>query len=56
MEFVMTAPGTVPITITPEAEECVARLGMQAELQRMLEHTLQSVPALKRIEVVQDPP
>lgn len=52
----MAAPGTVPITITPEAAECVARLGMQAELERLLEHALQTVPALKRIEVVLEPP
>jgi hypothetical protein len=52
----MAAPETVPVTITPEAAAVVAWLGMQTELQRMLEHTLQTVPALKRIEVVLEPP
>jgi hypothetical protein len=52
----MAEATTIPITVTPEAAECVGRLGMQAELQRLLEHTLQTVPALKRIEVVLDPP
>lgn len=35
---------SVPITITPEAAARVAKLGMQAELERMLEHTRQTVP------------
>jgi hypothetical protein len=52
----MATPGTVPITITPEAAEVVARLGMQAELDRLLERAVQTVPALKRIEVVLEPP
>jgi hypothetical protein len=52
----MTPPASVPVTITPEAAECVAQLRLQAELQRLVEHTLRTVPALKRITVVLDPP
>jgi hypothetical protein len=42
---------TVPITILPEAAQRVAELGMQAELECMLEHTRQTVPGLRSIEV-----
>jgi hypothetical protein len=52
----MATPGTVPITITPEAAECVARLGMQSDLERLLEHAVQTIPALRRLEVVLDLP
>lgn len=47
----MRAPTTVPLNMTPEATEQVARLGMQAELERMIEHVRQVVPRLSRIEV-----
>jgi hypothetical protein len=52
----MSAAATVPVTITPEAAARVAELGMQAELERMVEHTRQSVPGLRRIEVTLTPP
>ncbi len=42
---------TIPVTVTPEAAERVAELGMQAELECMLEHTRQTVPGLRSIEV-----
>ncbi len=44
-------PTTIRITVTPEAAVRVAELGMQAELDQMLEHTRQTVPGLKSIEV-----
>jgi hypothetical protein len=44
-------PTTVPVTVTPEAATRVAELGMQAELERMLEHTRQAVSGLRAIEV-----
>lgn len=46
----------VPVTITPEAAERVAELGMQTELERMLEHTKQAVDGLLRIDVNLAPP
>jgi hypothetical protein len=49
----MSAPATVPVTITPEAAARVAELGMQAELERMIEHARQSIPGLRRIAVIQ---
>jgi hypothetical protein len=45
------SPTTIPVTVTPEAAARVAELGMQAELERMIEHTRQSVPGLRSIEV-----
>jgi hypothetical protein len=47
---------TIPVTITPEAAQHVAQLGMQAELERMLQHTLQTVSGLQSINVVLDEP
>ncbi len=42
---------TIPVTVTPEAAARIAELGMQAELERMLEHTRQTAPGLRSIEV-----
>jgi hypothetical protein len=42
---------TIPVTATPEADARVAELGMQIELERMLEHTRQTVPGLRAVEV-----
>jgi hypothetical protein len=47
----MTAPTTVPLTITPDAAEQISRLGLQAEFERMVEHVREAVPRLHRIEV-----
>jgi hypothetical protein len=52
----MSTATTVPVSITPVAAARVAELGMQAELDRMLEHTRQTVAGLLRIEVVLAPP
>ena len=38
-------------SLTPEAAARVAELGMQTELERMLEHTRQTVSGLRSIEV-----
>jgi hypothetical protein len=47
----MSAVGTIPLTVAPEAAARVAELGMQAEFQKMLDHIPQVVPGLCRIEV-----
>lgn len=46
---------TVPVTITTEAAERLAELGMQRELDLMIEHTKQTVPGLHAITVVLEP-
>ncbi|HXG08661.1 MAG TPA: hypothetical protein VNK04_02635 [Gemmataceae bacterium] len=51
----MTALRTVPGTITPDAAERLAELGMHAECERMLEHARQTVPGLRAIRVVMRP-
>lgn len=47
---------TVPVTVTPEAAGRVAELGMQRELQQMLEHAPRLIPGLRSIEVVLELP
>lgn len=48
----MSAPATVPVTISPEAAARVAELGMRAELEQMIERARQTIPGLRRIEVI----
>ncbi len=47
---------TIPVTITPEAAEYVAELGMQEPLQQMLDHALATIPGLRSIVVNLQPP
>ncbi len=47
----MTTTATIPVTVRPEAAERVAELNMQRELEQMVEHTKQTVPGLRSIEV-----
>ena len=47
----MTPTTTVPFTITNEAAAYIRKLGLQAELDRMIEHTKQAVPGLLKIHV-----
>ena len=47
----MATTTEIPVQIHPEAAARVAELGMEKELQLMLEHTRQTVPGLESIEV-----
>jgi hypothetical protein len=47
----MAATTDVSVVIEPDAAARVAELGMEAELQRMLEHLKQSVPNLHTLRV-----
>jgi hypothetical protein len=51
----MNSSTIIPVTITPEAAERLAELGMQVEFERMLEHTRQAVPGVRAIRVVLRP-
>ena len=52
----MSAPTTtVPIVIMPDAAERVAELGIQAEVQEMIEHARQTVPGLREIRLILEP-
>lgn len=50
------ATATIHTTVEPEAADLVAELGMQKELERMLEHARQSIPGLLRLQVMFAPP
>lgn len=43
---------TIPVTVTPEAAERIARLGLQAAVDRMIDHARQHLPEVERIEVI----
>src|SRR4051794_11890456 len=47
----MNANPTVPVKVTPQAQARLAELGMQAQLEQMLEHVLRNVPRLTHIDV-----
>ena len=47
---------TIPVTVDAEASVHVAELGMQRELDAMLEFLRQNVPDLHRIDVTLQPP
>src|ERR1700736_4738771 len=50
-EFIMAMTTEVSITMTPEARGWVEALGLERELETMLDHTRQTVPRLHSIEV-----
>jgi hypothetical protein len=52
----MTLATNVPLTVQPDAAQRVAELGLQAELDRMLEHVRQTVPCVQRIDIWLQPP
>ncbi len=52
----MNVPSTIPVTVTSEAQDHVAALGVQAEFEKMVEQMVQIIPDLQRINVVLDPP
>src|SRR5262245_16695803 len=47
----MTAPATIPVTVTPEAAARIAELGFQPHVDRMIEHAREHIPEARRIEV-----
>jgi hypothetical protein len=54
-EEAMSIDTTVPLTITPEATEYVAELGMQREFEQMLAHALRFFPDLRSMRVELEP-
>jgi hypothetical protein len=52
----MDASTTIPVTVSPEAAAHVAALGMQKELDQMLEHARQTIPGLQLLKVWLAPP
>jgi hypothetical protein len=43
---------SIPVTITPEALHRATELGLQAQMQSMIDYVLRNVPDLERIEVI----
>ena len=52
----MNIPAGIPLTITPEAAGHVEKLGMRAELERMLEYLGTQIAGVHRMNVVLEPP
>jgi hypothetical protein len=52
----MSTVTTIPLIVDQEAAEHIAQLGMQAEFERMIEYTRQTVPGLQHIHVWLQPP
>ena len=48
----MSTSTTVPVPVTPEAADRIAKLGMKADVEQMIAHTLRTVPGLKQVGVV----
>jgi hypothetical protein len=47
----MSPPATIPVTFTAQATARIGELGMQAEVERMLEYARHNIPDLVRIKV-----
>jgi len=47
----MNSPSTIPLTVEAEAAALVAELGLQAELEQMLDHARQTIPGLQELNV-----
>ncbi len=45
----MVTNANVPVTVTPEAEEYVRKLGLEGPFEQMIDHALQVVPGLRQI-------
>jgi hypothetical protein len=45
----------IPVSITPEATRHVADLGLEKEFERVLEHTLQTIPGVRSLRVSLEP-
>src|SRR5262245_10427375 len=49
------ATAEIPVTVSEDAAAFIAELGMQREFEQMIEHTRQTIPDLRMIDVVLDP-
>jgi hypothetical protein len=48
----MTTSASVPVTVMPEAAARIAKLGLQAPIDRMIAYARENLPDLDRIEVI----
>jgi len=49
-KFMLTT--TVPVDVTPETAGRIAELGIQAEVDRMIEHAIKTVRGIRRVEIM----
>ncbi len=52
----MTISTTVPLVITPEADQYIEQLGTRAEFEQMIDYIRQHVSGLRHIWVILEPP
>jgi hypothetical protein len=46
---------TVPLSVTPEAAARINELGIQSEVERMIDHAVKTVRGIRRVEVSLEP-
>lgn len=52
----MSSTFTIPVVVLPEAAARIEELGQRPEFERMIEHTIETLPNLRSIEVRLDLP
>jgi hypothetical protein len=52
LEGLAMLSATVPLQVTPEAAARIAELGIQAEVDRMIEHAVKTVGGIRRVEIM----
>jgi hypothetical protein len=52
----MNAAATVPLVVTPEAQQFIAERGLQSAFEQMIEHARQTIPRLRELSVTLEPP
>ncbi len=52
----MTTATEVKVTVTPEAAARVAELGFQKEFDQLIEHARKTIPGVRKIEAIMEPP
>ena len=50
----MPAVATIPVTIQPDADAFLAEIGMERDLERMLDHAKATISHLYALEIVLD--
>ncbi len=48
----MPTVATIPVTIQPDAAAFLAEIGMERELERILEHAKATIPHLRALDIV----
>jgi hypothetical protein len=46
---------TIPVDVTPEAVQRIAELGIQSEVDRMIEHAIKTVHGIRQVVITLEP-